>query len=65
LIYNNPASLSITGAPTVSDNCDSDVEVTFEDTYVQNGDCGDIVITRTFTATDEKGNSSSCVQTLR
>jgi hypothetical protein len=64
LIFNNPASLPITGAPIVSDNCDATPDVTFEDTYVTNGDCGDIVITRTFTATDEKGNSSSCVQTI-
>ena len=62
LIFNNPASLPITGAPIVSDNCDANPDVTFVDTYTQNGDCGDIVIKRTFTATDEKGNSSSCMQ---
>ena len=63
-IYNNPSSLSLVGSPTVSDNCDNDVTVTFEDTYAQNGDCGDIVITRTFTAVDDKGNSSSCTQVI-
>ena len=62
LIFNNPASLPITGSPIVSDNCDANPDVTFVDTYTQNGDCGDIVIKRTFTATDEKGNSSSCMQ---
>ena len=63
-IYNNPASLSITGSPIVSDNCDNNVDVTFEDTYQQFGDCGDIVITRTFTAADDKGNTSFCTQTI-
>ena len=63
-IYNNPSSLSLVGSPTVSDNCDNDVTVTFEDTYAQNGDCGDIVITRTFTTVDDKGNSSSCTQVI-
>ena len=63
-IYNNPASLSIVGSPIVSDNCDNNVDVTFEDTYQQFGDCGDIVITRTFTAVDDKGNSSFCTQTI-
>ena len=63
-IYNNPASLSIVGSPIVSDNCDNNVDVTFEDTYQQFGDCGDIVITRTFTAVDDKGNTSFCTQTI-
>ena len=63
-IYNNPSSLSLVGSPIVSDNCDQDVEVTFEDSYEQFGDCGDIVITRTFTAVDDKGNSSSCTQVI-
>ena len=63
-IYNNPSSLSLVGSPIVSDNCDQDVEVTFEDSYEQFGDCGDIVITRTFTAVDDKGNSSTCTQVI-
>ena len=58
LIYNNPVSLSITGEPVVDDNCDSDVEVAFTDTYTRSGDCG-IIITRTFTATDDEGNANS------
>ncbi|MCB0551504.1 MAG: hypothetical protein KDD19_28320, partial [Phaeodactylibacter sp.] len=33
LIFNNPASLAITGAPQVSDNCDASVDVSFVDTY--------------------------------
>jgi uncharacterized repeat protein (TIGR01451 family) len=64
LIFNNPASFDIVGAPMASDNCDANPDVTFEDTYTQNGDCGDIVITRVFTATDDKGNSSTCTQII-
>ncbi|MCB0549934.1 MAG: HYR domain-containing protein, partial [Phaeodactylibacter sp.] len=64
LIYNNPASLSITGEPVADDNCDSDVEVAFTDTYTRNGDCGPITITRTFTATDDEGNANSCTQLI-
>ena len=63
-IFNNPASLSITGNPVVSDNCDADVDVSFVDTYATSGDCTPIVITRTFTAVDDKGNSSTCEQTI-
>ncbi|MCB9289979.1 MAG: T9SS type A sorting domain-containing protein [Lewinellaceae bacterium] len=64
LIYNNPASLSITGNPIVSDNCDNNVDVSFVDTYSANGDCVPIVITRTFTAVDDKGNTSTCTQEI-
>ena len=64
LIYNNPASLSITGNPVVSDNCDNNVDVSFVDTYSANGDCVPIVITRTFTAVDDKGNTSTCTQEI-
>ncbi|MCO6492278.1 MAG: HYR domain-containing protein, partial [Phaeodactylibacter sp.] len=64
LIFNNPASLAITGAPTVSDNCDQDVEVTFVDTYANAGDCAPIIITRTFTAVDDKGNTRTCTQLI-
>ena len=63
-IFNNPASLSITGSPVVSDNCDSNVDVSFVDTYSTGGDCAPIIITRRFTAVDDKGNSSTCTQTI-
>ncbi|MCB0565215.1 MAG: hypothetical protein KDD01_12640, partial [Phaeodactylibacter sp.] len=63
-IFNNPSSLSITGSPIVSDNCDSNVDVSFVDTYSTSGDCTPIVITRTFTATDDKGNVSTCTQAI-
>ncbi|MCB9293579.1 MAG: hypothetical protein H6559_10730 [Lewinellaceae bacterium] len=64
LIYNNPASLDVTGRPVVSDNCDNSVSVSFVDTYSAAGDCAPIVITRRFTATDDKGNTTSCTQLI-
>ncbi|MCB0596913.1 MAG: hypothetical protein KDD28_22705, partial [Phaeodactylibacter sp.] len=63
LIFNNPASLPITGQPTGSDNCGG-VNVAFVDTYTSAGDCAPIVITRTFTVTDSKGNATTCTQTI-
>lgn len=63
-LLNNPGSLEYTGMPTISDNC-GDFTLTFEDTYSnQGGECGNIVITRTFTVTDAAGNSSTAEQTI-
>ena len=62
--YSTTRSLSITGNRGWSDNCDADVDVSFVDTYTTSGDCTPIVITRTFTAVDDKGNSSTCEQTI-
>src|SRR5690606_12303276 len=63
----DPASI---GFATATDNC-SDVTVSHSDVSTQNADgvagtCDDYeyVITRTWTAVDACGNSSSCVQTL-
>ena len=59
--YNtNPAN---TGSPTsVSDNCAGAVAVTFSDVVSQ---CGNnIVITRTWKATDVCGNIATCLQTI-
>ncbi|MCB0580453.1 MAG: hypothetical protein KDD10_14230, partial [Phaeodactylibacter sp.] len=64
LIFNNPASLSITGSPTVDDNCDNNVQVTFTDTYSSAGDCAPIIITRTFRAIDDVGKVSTCQQVI-
>ena len=53
--------LSLTGEPTVSDNCDATV------TYNDNGStdvCGGGSINRIWTATDGSGNSASCVQVI-
>ncbi|MHC4969046.1 MAG: DUF7467 domain-containing protein, partial [Planctomycetota bacterium] len=50
-----------TGWATADDNCDPDPQVTFSDTT--SGDCV-VLITRTWTATDECGNSVSADQTI-
>jgi hypothetical protein len=48
------------GEPELTDNCDPDPTVTFEDTP---GEC-ETVVTRTWTATDACGNSSTCTQEI-
>ena len=53
-----------TGEATASDNCDDAPDIAFSDVTI-GGDCPTLlVITRTWTATDACGNSSSCVQTI-
>jgi len=51
----DPAS---TGYPTATDNCGGSPVLTYSDVQQNN------VITRTWTATDNAGNSAQCVQTL-
>lgn len=63
-IFNNPASLSLTGSPIATDNCGTST-VTFTDTRQNNGNCGDQIITRTFRVTDASGNTRTCAQTIR
>ena len=50
------------GMATATDNCDLVVDVTFSDVTV--ADMCPQVIERTYTATDDCGNSSTCVQTI-
>jgi len=53
-----------TGFAAADDNCDLSVDVTFTDVEVA-GDCPqEKVVTRTWTATDDAGNSSSCDQII-
>jgi len=49
---------SSTGTATATDNCDPSPAITYADVQVAN------VITRTWTATDDCGNTDDCVQTI-
>jgi len=50
---------------TASDNCDTDVPVVFDEKRTGSGCPGDpLIITRTWTATDDCGNSDSCTQVI-
>jgi hypothetical protein len=50
--------------PTATDNCDVDVDITFNEVRTD-GTCPDnYTLTRTWTATDDCGNSSAHVQTI-
>ncbi|MCB0555640.1 MAG: DUF11 domain-containing protein, partial [Phaeodactylibacter sp.] len=63
-IFNNPASLAITGQPTIVDNCGLNNTTTFQDAMVMTPDCADQLINRAFTVTDPAGNSSVCTQVI-
>jgi large repetitive protein len=49
--------------PNVSDDCDKQISLSFSDSYDLN-ECGLGTVTRTWTATDCAGNSSSASQTI-
>jgi hypothetical protein len=53
-----------TGTATASDNCDGTPTVGFTDVTVAGVCAQGIAITRTWVATDDCGNSSSCVQSI-
>ncbi len=53
-----------TGSATADDNCDETVDITYSDETAA-GDCPQAtVITRTWTATDDAGNTATCDQTI-
>ncbi|WP_425421172.1 GEVED domain-containing protein [Phaeodactylibacter xiamenensis] len=52
------------GAPSATDNCDNNVDITATDSFTASGDCGDVVITRTFTAIDGQGLTDECQQQI-
>eukprot|EP00698_Gefionella_okellyi_P008125 TRINITY_DN1_c0_g1_i1.p1 TRINITY_DN1_c0_g1~~TRINITY_DN1_c0_g1_i1.p1 ORF type:complete len:2161 (-),score=481.62 TRINITY_DN1_c0_g1_i1:2095-8577(-) len=58
----DPSAQAI-GIPSASDNCDSSVAVTYVDSLAE-GDCGQVIITRVFTATDNCGLTSTLTQTI-
>lgn len=51
------------GTATADDNCDSNVSIIVNNVFDVNS-CNIGSIERTFTATDDEGNSSTCVQTI-
>ena len=53
-----------TGTATATDNCDSEPVVTFTDITTGASCPQERTITRTWVATDDCGNSSTCVQTI-
>jgi hypothetical protein len=53
-----------TGTATGSDNCDALVAITFSDITAGGACPQELTITRTWVATDDCGNTSSCVQTI-
>lgn len=53
-----------TGTATATDNCDATPAITFSDA-VAGGNCPEeMTITRTWTATDDCGNATSCIQLI-
>jgi len=59
-------SVMVVGAPSVSDNCSSEINLTYTD-QVDEADCnstGTLVITRRWTAEDASGNTSFCTQSI-
>ena len=53
------------GMPTANDECDANVDITFNDNTTQ-GQCDqEFVVTRVWTATDDCGNTAICSQTIQ
>ena len=55
---------SVSGSPTVTDNCDSKPTVTYTDSVAAGTCAGSYVVTRTWKAVDSCGNVSTCAQTI-
>lgn len=69
VIANVPANVTVEcntpppASPSATDNCDGQVDLSVEDIYLAGGGCGeDVVLQRTWTATDDCGNTSTAVQ---
>ena len=59
---NGDISPAITGMATATDNCQTNVTITFAD--VNTGNSSNQIISRTWTARDSCGNAASCVQKI-
>jgi len=55
---------AVTGTATATDHCDTAPAITYSDNILTTGCAGDYKIIRTWTATDARGNSSSCQQII-
>ncbi len=62
-IFNNPASLALTGQPEIVNGCGID-EISFSDELIENSSCDEIIIRRTFTATTILGQVLTCQQEI-
>ncbi len=58
-ISTDPAT---TGTATAVDNCDGEPVITYADVLIE-GNCP-IILNRTWTATDDCGNTATCIQTI-
>ncbi|MSR63205.1 MAG: HYR domain-containing protein [Planctomycetes bacterium] len=55
---------SSTGSASATDDCSGVADIHYSDSNAPGNCAGNLVITRTWTATDACGNSSSCAQTI-
>ena len=62
-VFNNPQSLDYTGVPVTTNNC-QELELSFEDEFIDGGDCAPSVIQRTFTGVDVFGEEVTCTQDI-
>ncbi len=61
---NTSVATTVTGDATATDNCDATPTIGFDDVTAAGACPQSYIITRTFTAIDDCGNSSSCAQLI-